>query len=59
MLALKQGENFTVGKPYLEGAAVEAEVLEELKGPKVGRERGPGGGGAGGLGRVALQWGLC
>lgn len=36
VLALKQDGKFTVGAPYLEGAAVEAEVLEELKGPKVG-----------------------
>jgi ribosomal protein L21 len=35
VLALKQGDSFTVGKPYLEGVAVEAEVLEELRGPKV------------------------
>jgi ribosomal protein L21 len=35
VLALKQGGQLTVGKPYLEGAAVEAEVLEELKAPKV------------------------
>ncbi|KIY95979.1 50S ribosomal protein L21 [Monoraphidium neglectum] len=35
VLALKQEGKFTVGAPYLEGAAVEAEVLEELKGPKV------------------------
>ncbi|KAI8464559.1 MAG: plastid ribosomal protein L21 [Monoraphidium minutum] len=35
VLALKQDGKFTVGAPYLEGAAVEAEVLEELKGPKV------------------------
>ncbi|GBF90102.1 50S ribosomal protein L21 [Raphidocelis subcapitata] len=35
VLALKQGGTFSVGKPYLEGASVEAEVLEELKAPKV------------------------
>jgi ribosomal protein L21 len=35
VLALKQGGEFTVGKPYLENVAVEAEVLEELRGPKV------------------------
>ena len=35
MLALKQGGKFSVGQPYLEGASVEAEVLEELKAPKV------------------------
>jgi hypothetical protein len=45
VLALKQGGKFEVGKPYLEGAAVEAEVLEELKAPKVGARAvgaGPG-----------------
>ncbi|KAF8065499.1 rplU [Scenedesmus sp. PABB004] len=35
VLALKQGDSFTVGKPYLEGVTVEAEVLEELRGPKI------------------------
>lgn len=35
VLALKQGDNFTVGKPYLEDVNIEAEVLEELRGPKV------------------------
>ncbi|KAI7846159.1 hypothetical protein COHA_000329 [Chlorella ohadii] len=35
VLALKQGGQFSVGQPYVEGATVEAEVLEELKGPKV------------------------
>jgi len=35
VLALKQAGKFTVGQPYLEGASVEAEVMEELKGPKV------------------------
>ncbi|KAF6263501.1 plastid/chloroplast ribosomal protein L21 [Scenedesmus sp. NREL 46B-D3] len=35
VLALKQGDSFTVGKPYLEDVAVEAEVLEELRGPKL------------------------
>lgn len=35
VLAVKQGGKFTVGKPYLEDIAVEAEVLEELRGPKV------------------------
>jgi hypothetical protein len=51
VLALKQEGKFTVGAPYLEGAAVEAEVLEELKGPKVGtwgqRWGGVGWGGSG------------
>eukprot|EP00879_Flechtneria_rotunda_P006901 GHRR01007247.1.p1 GENE.GHRR01007247.1~~GHRR01007247.1.p1 ORF type:complete len:304 (+),score=96.61 GHRR01007247.1:118-912(+) len=36
VLALKQGDNFTVGRPYLENVNIEAEVLEELRGPKVG-----------------------
>lgn len=35
VLALKQDGKFNVGKPYVEGAVVEAEVLEELKGPKI------------------------
>lgn len=35
VLALKQGDSFTVGKPYLDSVNVEAEVLEELRGPKV------------------------
>lgn len=45
VLALKQGGQFSVGQPYVEGATVEAEVLEELKGPKVwGLWWGDGGG---------------
>lgn len=35
VLALKHDGNFHVGKPYLEGITVEAEILDELKGPKV------------------------
>jgi ribosomal protein L21 len=35
VLAHKSGGSFAVGQPYLEGVKVEAEVLEELKGPKV------------------------
>ncbi|GAB4813182.1 hypothetical protein N2152v2_000228 [Parachlorella kessleri] len=35
VLALKHDGKFTVGKPYMEGVRVEAEILEELKGPKV------------------------
>ena len=35
VLALKHDGKFHVGKPYLEGIAVEAEILEDLKGPKV------------------------
>lgn len=41
VLALKQGGTFSVGQPYLEGVTVQAEVLEELKGPKV-RQQGEG-----------------
>jgi hypothetical protein len=36
VLALKSGGEFSVGKPYLEGVAVEATILEEFRGPKVG-----------------------
>ena len=35
VLALKNNGQFQVGKPYLEGITVEAEILEDLKGPKV------------------------
>jgi ribosomal protein L21 len=35
VLAVKDAGNFTVGAPYLEDIAVEAEILEELRGPKV------------------------
>lgn len=35
VLALKQGDNFTVGKPYLEDVNIEAEVLEQFRGPKI------------------------
>ncbi|KAG7668756.1 hypothetical protein Ndes2437B_g07164 [Nannochloris sp. 'desiccata'] len=35
VLALKANGKFHVGKPYLEGITVEAEILEDLKGPKV------------------------
>ncbi|EFN53470.1 hypothetical protein CHLNCDRAFT_136744 [Chlorella variabilis] len=35
VLAHKAGGKFAVGQPYVEGVKVEAEVLEELKGPKV------------------------
>jgi len=35
VLALKSGDKFEVGKPYLEGVSVQATVLEELRGPKV------------------------
>lgn len=43
VLALKSGGKFSVGQPYLEGVAIEAEVMEELKGPKVGAGRLPAG----------------
>ncbi|KAK9818015.1 hypothetical protein WJX72_005717 [[Myrmecia] bisecta] len=35
VLALKSGGQFQVGRPYLEDVKVEAEILEELKGPKL------------------------
>ncbi|KAG2429041.1 hypothetical protein HXX76_011283 [Chlamydomonas incerta] len=35
VLALKHEGKLTVGKPYLENVSVEAEVIEELRGPKV------------------------
>lgn len=35
VLALKHDGKLTVGKPYLTNVAVEAEVIEELRGPKV------------------------
>ncbi len=35
VLALKHDGKFQVGTPYMEGIKVEAEVLEEIKGPKV------------------------
>eukprot|EP00199_Chlamydomonas_sp_CCMP681_P003059 CAMPEP_0119104218 /NCGR_PEP_ID=MMETSP1180-20130426/2483_1 /TAXON_ID=3052 ORGANISM="Chlamydomonas cf sp, Strain CCMP681" /NCGR_SAMPLE_ID=MMETSP1180 /ASSEMBLY_ACC=CAM_ASM_000741 /LENGTH=159 /DNA_ID=CAMNT_0007088907 /DNA_START=13 /DNA_END=492 /DNA_ORIENTATION=- len=35
VLAMKQDGKLTVGRPYLEKVNVEAEVLEELRGPKV------------------------
>lgn len=35
VLALKNQGKLTVGTPYLENVHVEAEVLEELRGPKV------------------------
>eukprot|EP00887_Chlorella_sp_A99_P007006 scaffold2.g7006.t1 len=43
VLALKHEGQFRVGQPYLEGVRVEAEVLEELKGDKVGAEEKVGG----------------
>lgn len=42
VLAHKADGEFKVGQPYLENVAVEAEILEELRGPKVGQgERSP------------------
>lgn len=35
VLALKSNGEFKVGQPYLEGVTVEAEIMEEVKGPKV------------------------
>lgn len=35
MLALKHDGKFQVGQPYLDGITVEAEIMEDLKGPKV------------------------
>lgn len=35
VLAVKQEDVFHVGRPYVEGVTVEAEVIEDLKGPKV------------------------
>ena len=35
VLALKHDGKLTVGKPYLGNVAVEAEVIDELRGPKV------------------------
>jgi large subunit ribosomal protein L21 len=35
VLAVKDDEVFHVGRPYVEDVTVEAEIIEELKGPKV------------------------
>jgi len=35
VLALKSNGEFKVGQPYLDGVTVEAEIMEEMKGPKV------------------------
>jgi ribosomal protein L21 len=35
VLALKKDGKFNVGTPYLESVGIEAEILEELRGPKV------------------------
>lgn len=66
VLALKQGGQFSVGQPYVEGATVEAEVLEELQGPKVcavgwagGAEEQQGcGSGGGQVGWVSCDGGM-
>jgi large subunit ribosomal protein L21 len=35
VLAVKADDEFHIGRPYVEGVTVEAEIVEELKGPKV------------------------
>ncbi len=35
VLAKKSGGRFQVGQPYLEDVTVEAQVMDELKGPKL------------------------
>ena len=35
VLAVGEGENVKVGNPYVDGAKVEAEVVEEFRGPKL------------------------
>jgi large subunit ribosomal protein L21 len=35
VLALKSDDEFHVGQPYVDGVTVEAEIVEDLKGPKV------------------------
>ena len=35
VLALSNGDKFTVGAPYIEGASVEAKVVKNGKGPKI------------------------
>jgi MarR-like DNA-binding transcriptional regulator SgrR of sgrS sRNA len=39
VLALKRGDDFNVGRPYLDNVNIEAEVVEELRGPKVGLQQ--------------------
>ena len=34
VLAVRKGESFEVGTPYVQGASVSCEFLEELRGPK-------------------------
>ncbi|KAK9792688.1 hypothetical protein WJX73_001167 [Symbiochloris irregularis] len=35
VMGVKSGGNFTVGRPFLDNVTVEADVVEDLKGPKV------------------------
>ena len=35
VLAVKDDGKFSIGKPYLENAVVKAEIVEDLKGPKL------------------------
>lgn len=35
VLALKSNGEFKVGQPYLDGVTVQAQILEDMKGPKV------------------------
>lgn len=35
VLLLKQGDNLMVGKPYLENVNIEAEILNQERGPKL------------------------
>lgn len=35
VLAVRDGEKFEVGHPYLDNVTVQAEILEEVRGPKV------------------------
>ncbi|MEM7167013.1 MAG: 50S ribosomal protein L21 [Planctomycetota bacterium] len=35
VLSVEEGDNFRVGKPLVDGAKVVAEVMDEVKGPKI------------------------
>jgi large subunit ribosomal protein L21 len=35
VLLISDGQNVSIGSPYIEGAKVEATVLEKVKGPKI------------------------
>ena len=35
VLAVKENGNFNIGAPYLENAVVKAQIVEDLKGPKL------------------------